>query len=148
MGGKEPSGSMCGDRSGEVCNCTRRTSYVKETRSEQWRIFSNWFQVTLIEVTSDKEVRLMVEIQSSRWRWNIGITQVLQPSLLINALLCHGHLPTIFHFIVDFEQLDFLCPSRGAAPKNAWQHRLRKKESVNVRFSVLFLAPLTRTCSM
>ena len=33
MGGKEPSGSMCGDRSGEVCNCTRRTLYVKETRA-------------------------------------------------------------------------------------------------------------------
>merc|ERR1712051_524292 len=49
MGGKEPSGSMCGERSGEV---------------------------TLIEVTSEKEVRLMVEVQSSRWRWNIGITQI------------------------------------------------------------------------
>jgi len=49
MGGKEPSGSMCGERSGEV---------------------------TLIEVTSGKEIRLMVEVQSSRWRWNIGITQI------------------------------------------------------------------------
>merc|ERR1712088_943755 len=49
MGDKEPSGSMCGDRSGEV---------------------------TLIEVTSEKEVRLMVEVQSSKWRWNIGITQI------------------------------------------------------------------------
>jgi len=49
MGGKEPSGSMCGDRSGEV---------------------------TLVEVTPEKDIRLMIEIQSSRWRWNIGITQI------------------------------------------------------------------------
>ena len=40
------------------------------------KLVSPHIQVTLIEVTSDKEVRLMVEIQSSRWRWNIGITQV------------------------------------------------------------------------
>ena len=54
-----------------------------EVVGQDRRIFRNWFQVTLIEVTSEKEVRLMVEVQSSRWRWNIGITQVLQLSLLI-----------------------------------------------------------------
>ena len=54
-----------------------------EVVGQDRRIFRNWFQVTLIEVTSQKEVRLMVEVQSSRWRWNIGITQVLQLSLLI-----------------------------------------------------------------
>ena len=141
------------------------------------RIFRNWFQVTLIEVTSEKEVRLMVEVQSSRWRWNIGITQVLQLSLLIRQRQTTTKKDRQWQTMTnkdrqrqtktdkerqkqlkadmehwDYSDLclsipfmplnqcwlsghpDFLCPSGGAASEDVWQHRLRKKESVHVRF--------------
>ena len=49
MGGKEMSGSMCGDRSGDV---------------------------TIMEVDDGKDMTIMVQLQSEEWRWNIGMTQV------------------------------------------------------------------------
>ena len=49
MGGKEMSGSMCGDRSSEV---------------------------TIMEVEDGKDMTIAVQVQSEEWRWNIGITQV------------------------------------------------------------------------
>ena len=49
MGGKEMSGTMCGDRSSEV---------------------------TIMEVEDGKEMTIAVQVQSEEWRWNIGITQV------------------------------------------------------------------------
>jgi len=49
QGGKEASGQMCGDRSGEV---------------------------TLIEVDAGKDVSVVVEAQSSKTRYHIGITQI------------------------------------------------------------------------
>jgi hypothetical protein len=49
MGGKEMSGSMCGDRSSEV---------------------------TLMEVEDGKDMTFALQVQSEQWRWNIGITQV------------------------------------------------------------------------
>ena len=135
-----------------------------EVVGQDRRIFRNWFQVTLIEVTSEKEVRLMVEVQSSRWRWNIGITQVLQLSLLIRQRqtktnkdrqrktkqlkadmehwdysdLCLSNIDTFYDAatssLLTVWAPDFLCPSGGAASEDVWQHRLRKKESVHVRF--------------
>jgi len=49
MGGKEPNGNICGERSGEV---------------------------TLVEVTPGQDVKVVMSVQSSRWRWNIGVTQI------------------------------------------------------------------------
>jgi hypothetical protein len=49
MGGKEMSGSMCGDRSSEV---------------------------TIMEVEDGKDITIALQVQSEVWRWNIGITQV------------------------------------------------------------------------
>lgn len=49
IGGKEPSGNMCGIRSGEV---------------------------TLVEVDGRKDITVVAEAQSNEWRYNIGITQI------------------------------------------------------------------------
>ena len=54
MGGKEMSGSMCGDRSSEV---------------------------TIMEVEDGKDMTIAVQVQSEEWRWNIGITQVRKKSV-------------------------------------------------------------------
>jgi len=49
QGGKESSGQMCGDRGGEV---------------------------TLVEVDEGKEIRIVAETQSQKWRFQIGISQI------------------------------------------------------------------------
>ena len=49
MGGKEMSGAVCGDRSGEVI---------------------------IMEVNKGKDITVAVQVQSEEWRWNVGITQV------------------------------------------------------------------------
>ena len=59
MGGKEMSGTMCGDRSGEV---------------------------TIMEVEDGKDMTIAVQVQSEEWRWNIGITQVRKRVFLIEWL--------------------------------------------------------------
>jgi len=48
-GGMEPSGNMCGDRSGEV---------------------------TLLEVKNGGTIDILVKAQSKAWRWDIGVTQI------------------------------------------------------------------------
>ena len=59
MGGKEMSGTMCGDRSSEV---------------------------TIMEVEDGKDMTIAVQVQSEEWRWNIGITQVGERVFLIEWL--------------------------------------------------------------
>ena len=59
MGGKEMSGTMCGDRSSEV---------------------------TIMEVEDGKDMTIAVQVQSEEWRWNIGITQVRKRVFLIEWL--------------------------------------------------------------
>merc|ERR1712123_456548 len=49
MGGKEMSGAVCGDRSGEVI---------------------------IMEVNKGKDITVAVQVQSEEWRWNVGITQI------------------------------------------------------------------------
>lgn len=49
QGGKEPSGQLCGDRSGEV---------------------------TIVEVDRGHEITIVAEAQSEKWRYQIGITQI------------------------------------------------------------------------
>jgi len=49
MGGKDMSGAMCGDRSGEV---------------------------TIMEVEEGRDITIAVQVQSEKWRWNIGISQI------------------------------------------------------------------------
>ena len=49
MGGKEMSGALCGDRSGEV---------------------------VIVEVEDGRDINIVAQVQSKEWRWNIGITQV------------------------------------------------------------------------
>ncbi len=50
-------------------------------RSPYLLIFSNSYccrQVTLVEVVPGTDVTIIIQAQSSAWRWNIGITQVSQ----------------------------------------------------------------------
>ena len=58
-----------------------------DRRNKHARPFLKPVQVTLVEVTPEKDIRLMIEIQSSRWRWNIGITQVCALSHFLRSHL-------------------------------------------------------------
>ena len=125
-----------------------------DRRNKHARPFWNPVQVTLVEVTPEKDIRLMIEIQSSRWRWNIGITQVYVLFDIFLDLVCNvrynikmienEHRDNSGICCLTFSKLfqtcnllfvwsDLLRSSGGAVDEDGWQERLWSQESINVR---------------